>query len=62
VLVACPALAPLRPPCSALSALPVQDMTDPSKINIRIRVEEVEPRSMEVRFCLSSWHWVAEDV
>jgi hypothetical protein len=30
---------------------PEQDATDPSKINIRIKVEEVEPRSMEVRRC-----------
>ena len=28
---------------------PEQDMTDPSKINIRIKVDEIEPRSMEVR-------------
>ncbi len=31
---------------------PEQDMQDPSKINIRIKVEEVEPRSMEVRHAL----------
>jgi hypothetical protein len=28
---------------------PEQDMTDPSKINIRVVVEEVQPKSMEVR-------------
>ncbi len=27
---------------------PEQDMTDPSKINIRIKVDEIEPKSMEV--------------
>jgi len=28
---------------------PEQDMQDPSKINIRLVVEEVQPKSMEVR-------------
>jgi hypothetical protein len=28
---------------------PEQDLMDPSKINVRIKVEETEPRSMEVR-------------
>jgi hypothetical protein len=28
---------------------PEQDMQDPSKINIKIKVDEIEPRSMEVR-------------
>ena len=27
---------------------PEQDMTDPSKINVKIKVDEIEPRSMEV--------------
>jgi len=27
---------------------PEQDMTDPSKINIKVVVEEVQPKSMEV--------------
>lgn len=30
---------------------PEQDMSDPSKINIRVVVEEVAPKSMEVRAC-----------
>jgi hypothetical protein len=30
---------------------PEQDMQDPSKINIRLVVEEVQPKSMEVRVC-----------
>jgi hypothetical protein len=29
---------------------PEQDMQDPSKINIRLVVEEVQPKSMEVRW------------
>ena len=28
---------------------PEQDQQDPSKINIKIKVDEIEPRSMEVR-------------
>lgn len=32
---------------------PEQDMTDPSKINIKVVVEEVQPKSMEVG--ASSW-------
>ena len=32
---------------------PEQDMQDPSKINIRIKVEEVEAKSMEVRVSYS---------
>jgi outer membrane translocation and assembly module TamA len=28
---------------------PEQDLMDPSRINVRIKVEETEPRSMEVR-------------
>lgn len=27
---------------------PEQDQTDPSKINVKIKVDEIEPRSMEV--------------
>ena len=31
---------------------PEQDLMDPSKINVRIKVEETEPRSMEVCACV----------
>lgn len=45
---------------------PEQDMQDPSKINIKIKVEEVEPRSMTVSQGMGrhmvGWGWVASRV
>jgi len=40
---------------------PEQDLMDPSKINVRIKVEETEPRSMEVGAsgCSAAVQWSA---